>query len=412
MKYTSFMEALKGKQHKIDKNKNGKIDAHDFKLLRKEEAEESNESFDFNRAAIAKQRLQNLRHQGRKVRGARIANLMRAAGLKEEELEESELDQLDEVLSADAKAGDWIHDFVHSTNPKFEGKSKKERIQMALGAYYAKKRSKDGEGISEAVKTTHEDPLVTVHDKDGLHTHANLSTANHIFGTNVKHTDVHAGPVKTKDGHETKRDLTFAISKHHKTAMKEETDTSEKHEMAETQLHFIKYAAEEILDYIKMGGEIEEWYQNKLSKVQSEVESLHSYIEGESRRTGLKEASKKVGQPVNIDKVHAAGQEPHEEKFETVKKKTVKEEFDEEGNVNYSKVTFSQFMEAMTAKQVAPGVTRYTGGSYGSSKGAKYGNTDYDNEDIDKKEDDDQPQKRGRGRPAGSKSGARGPRIK
>lgn len=31
-------EALKGDQHKIDKNKNGKIDSHDFKLLRKEEA--------------------------------------------------------------------------------------------------------------------------------------------------------------------------------------------------------------------------------------------------------------------------------------------------------------------------------------------------------------------------------------
>ena len=30
-------EELKGKQHKIDKNKNGKIDAEDFKLLRKEE---------------------------------------------------------------------------------------------------------------------------------------------------------------------------------------------------------------------------------------------------------------------------------------------------------------------------------------------------------------------------------------
>ncbi len=29
-------EALKGDQHKIDKNKNNKIDAHDFKLLRKE----------------------------------------------------------------------------------------------------------------------------------------------------------------------------------------------------------------------------------------------------------------------------------------------------------------------------------------------------------------------------------------
>lgn len=36
-------EALVGKQHKIDKNKNGKIDSHDFKLLRKEEVEQIDE---------------------------------------------------------------------------------------------------------------------------------------------------------------------------------------------------------------------------------------------------------------------------------------------------------------------------------------------------------------------------------
>lgn len=35
----SFSEMLKGKQHKLDKNKNGKLDQHDFKLLRKEEQE-------------------------------------------------------------------------------------------------------------------------------------------------------------------------------------------------------------------------------------------------------------------------------------------------------------------------------------------------------------------------------------
>jgi hypothetical protein len=36
-------EELKGKQHKLDKNKNGKVDAHDFKLLRKEEVEQIDE---------------------------------------------------------------------------------------------------------------------------------------------------------------------------------------------------------------------------------------------------------------------------------------------------------------------------------------------------------------------------------
>ena len=56
-------------------------------------------------------------------------------------------------------------------------------------------------------------------------------------------------------------------------------------------------------------------------------------------------------------------------------------------------------------------------GTYGyAGKGAKYGNTDYDHEDLEKKDDEgesNQPtNKRGRGRPAGAKSGARGPRIK
>ena len=63
----------------------------------------------------------------------------------------------------------------------------------------------------------------------------------------------------------------------------------EKREMAETQLHFVKYAAEEIIEYIDMGGVVEEWYQNKLSKVHSDMEGLHSWIEGEKRRTGMAE---------------------------------------------------------------------------------------------------------------------------
>ncbi len=69
--------------------------------------------------------------------------------------------------------------------------------------------------------------------------------------------------------------------------MKEETDTTEKIEMVQSQLHFIKYACEEILEYIKMGGEVEEWYQVKVAKAFSEFESLHAYIEGEKRRLGM-----------------------------------------------------------------------------------------------------------------------------
>jgi hypothetical protein len=50
--------------------------------------------------------------------------------------------QLDEKLPASASAGDYIHDFVHSDNPKFASKSKEERKKMALGAFYAKSKGK------------------------------------------------------------------------------------------------------------------------------------------------------------------------------------------------------------------------------------------------------------------------------
>lgn len=60
-------------------------------------------------------------------------------GYTEEQLDE----MINEVLSKSAKAGDWISDFVHSDDPKFKGKSKAKRKQMALAAYYAKQRNED-----------------------------------------------------------------------------------------------------------------------------------------------------------------------------------------------------------------------------------------------------------------------------
>ena len=57
--------------------------------------------------------------------------------------------QINEVLSQDATAGDWIHDFVHSDNPKFAGKTKEKRKEMALAAYYAKQQNEEVESIEE-----------------------------------------------------------------------------------------------------------------------------------------------------------------------------------------------------------------------------------------------------------------------
>ncbi len=123
-----------------------------------------------------------------------------------------------EKKTKDSPAMDEAHQEV-SADFKVTASGRKVPVQ--------RKNVEDENDIKEAVKTTHEDPLVTVHDKDGLHTHANLSTANHIFNTNVKHTDVHKGPVSVTSGHEDKKKLKFAISQHHAQAVQEGVNKSD-----------------------------------------------------------------------------------------------------------------------------------------------------------------------------------------
>jgi len=61
-----------------------------------------------------------------------------------------DLEELSEVLKASDPVEKWIKDFVASDNPKFKGKSKKERIDMALGAYYAAQKEQQQNEMLEA----------------------------------------------------------------------------------------------------------------------------------------------------------------------------------------------------------------------------------------------------------------------
>jgi hypothetical protein len=160
-------EELKGNQDKIDANHNDKIDAQDFKILQGKKKVKEEMSFAKRLVEKAKAKIQEkkdvvmpedsatpakntdiadksyLKDMGKKPTvKSDLKNLGRFLTGKKEtneeiELTEEELDiQINEVLSKDASAGDWIHDFVHSDNPKFAGKSTAERKKMALGAYY------------------------------------------------------------------------------------------------------------------------------------------------------------------------------------------------------------------------------------------------------------------------------------
>ena len=204
-------EALKGNQDKIDANHNGKIDGQDFKILRakkkvqQEESDRTEDSLDgkpkakkgddvgpgsdgkSSKVKLKSEEVEELdeknwiagaiKHPGAETAAAKKAGMSVQAyaqkhkhdsgkagkrarlaltlkGLKEK-LEEPILDELiNEVLSKDASAGSWIHDFVHSDNPKFAGKSKAKRKEMALAAYYSKKNEEVEleEGLGDKIK--------------------------------------------------------------------------------------------------------------------------------------------------------------------------------------------------------------------------------------------------------------------
>lgn len=67
----------------------------------------------------------------------------------------------------------------------------------------------------------------------------------------------------------------------------EDFGTEAQLDMIKTQLHFIMYAAEEVLECVNAGTPMEEWYQNKISKVHGEMEGIHSYMEGRKRHAGM-----------------------------------------------------------------------------------------------------------------------------
>lgn len=220
-------EELKGDQHKIDANKNNKVDAHDFAILRgKKKVKESfsvrlaekykemkekkdvvmpealekspakntdvaDKSYLKDKPGSVKSDLKNLGRflTGKKETNEEVESLdeknvptspekwakAKAAAKSKfdvypsayangwaskkykamgggwksvsEESEEQLDEMINEVLSKDASAGDWIKDFVHSDNPKFAGKSKAERKKMALGAYYGKQRNEGVDSV-------------------------------------------------------------------------------------------------------------------------------------------------------------------------------------------------------------------------------------------------------------------------
>jgi len=70
-----------------------------------------------------------------------LGSYVKKAAQDAEQATQKEEVEMNEVLKVSSGAGEWIKDFESSKNPKFAGKSKEQRKQQALAAYYSAKRA-------------------------------------------------------------------------------------------------------------------------------------------------------------------------------------------------------------------------------------------------------------------------------
>lgn len=89
-----------------------------------------------------------------------------------------------EVLNPDDEAGVWIDDFVKSDDPRFEGKSKEERIKMALGAWYAAQKKESVESLEEVVSLPSVKKVIDIVDEMSPKEYSNFlhALADNAFG--------------------------------------------------------------------------------------------------------------------------------------------------------------------------------------------------------------------------------------
>ena len=156
--------------------------------------------------------------------------------LTEEQLNEL-VAELQEVLGKSDPAGKWISDFVHSDNPKFAGKSKEKRKQMALAAYYAKQRNEEAESVVEGLSKRDQKDV------------AAIRAAIERLESQLKQPNVDKAAIQQSIAHEKKRLVLYGQS------MAEDNNTQKKF----TVVHYSPKTDRNVTKKIKANSESEVW---------------------------------------------------------------------------------------------------------------------------------------------------------
>ena len=205
-------------------------------------------------------------------------------------IKEKSKKKLQEVLSKDAPASEWIHDFVHSKNKKFEGKSKAERQKMALGAYYGaqKEETELGEGhyhVSWGPGVEHS--LIAKHAEDAV-----SKAKAHIIKKTPKLNDAKYADTFSKKPavHRIKEDAYGVQPLIGGDIAKNKTDdTQSEIDMVRTELKAICNKTMHMLANMPTDHHIEPWVQAKIAAAKEMIGSVHDYMvysDREDEQTG------------------------------------------------------------------------------------------------------------------------------
>lgn len=205
-------------------------------------------------AKVGRKSMKPYRQPGEESKAEKRAGLSSIPGYKQalakrglKEAEDITDEELNEVLSKNDSASKWIHDFVHSDNPKFKGKSTKERQKMALGAYYAAQKEE-------------------VEMDEALGTMANIKAATEFGKNSGQRIAAMVRSEKQRKAAEKKKEV------------KEDVDYDYEGEMAKTELRAMCDKADKLANMLSDDQQLEAWLQSKISKAKDYIDAVYDYM--------------------------------------------------------------------------------------------------------------------------------------
>jgi hypothetical protein len=181
---------------------------------------------------------------------------------------------LKEVLTKKTSAGEFIKDFQDSDNPKFAGKSKEKRKQMALGAYYAKQNEevKLDEALTGGALIAYQMGM-----KHGSKGEKKIDPYK-SFGVYANH--YHRGYEQGYEGEKWREHKSNDRLRNEDLAVPllGGKDNDESAEMAKTQLRALANKALHLA--MQLGDEqvVEPWVQAKIAVAKDNVTAVHDYM--------------------------------------------------------------------------------------------------------------------------------------